>query len=208
VEIVDRTRVHLQLDALAGRRGLPLPVLVVADAAAAAAVLPACRLPVHVVFHDGAERIFARHFLKRPGVPLPVPVVPAVGAASAPVTGRRGLHRGHHVVGRGRRGTITALAALHNHHLDERHHRVAYLAHLPGQFKLLEQAHVAVALERRVLVAEREQLRHAQRVIVAEQSGQLAVRLGQRLQLHVKNDIIIRQLRAPDALQLQSTDTF
>jgi len=98
------------------------------------------------------------------------------------LTGRRGLHSGHHVA---------PLAALHDYNLDEWHHRVANLAHLPGQFELLEQAHVAVALERRVLVAEREQLRHAQRVIVAEQSGQLAVRLGQRLQLHTENDIML-----------------
>lgn len=187
MEIVDRTRVHLEFDALSGRRGLSRLVLV---ACRSTTVLPAVRrrLPVHVVFHYGAERIFTRDFLKRPGVPFPVSVVavvPTVGAAHAPVTGRRGLHRGHHVVRRGRGGTVVAFAALHDHHLDERHHRVAYLAHLPGQLELLEQAHVAVALERRVLVAEREQLRHAQRVIVAEQSGQLAIRLGQRLQLHI-----------------------
>lgn len=184
MKIVDRTRVHLEFDALAGRRGLSRLVLVAkSTAAAAATVLPAAqrRLPVHVVFHDGPERIFTRDVLKRPGIPFlvsAVTVVPTADAAPAPVTGRRGLHRG-------RGGTVAALAALHDHHLDERHHRVAYLAHLPGQFKLLEQAHVAVALERRVLVAEREQLRHAQRVIVAEQSGQLAIRLGQRLQLHI-----------------------
>lgn len=182
VEIVDRTRVHFELDGLAAVR-FPLPVL------------PAFRRPVHVVVHDGAERVSAR-FLRlsfRGGQrqrhwPVVVPTTEAV--AAVPVSRGRGPHGGRdHVIRHGRGGAVAAFATtLHDHHLDERHHRVAYLAHLPGQLELLEQAHVAAPLERRVLVTEREQLSHAQRVIVAKQPGQLTVSFCQRLKITLQNE--------------------
>lgn len=124
-------------------------------------------------------------------MPVIIAIVPTVDAISTPLTGRSGLHSGHHVVRHSRSGAVAPLTALHDYNLDEWYYRVTYFAHLPGQFELLKQAHVSVALERRVLVTEREQLRHAQRVIVAKQSRQLAVRLGQRLQLYTKNDIML-----------------
>lgn len=185
MEVVDRTRVQFQFDALASRYRLLLAVL-------SARRRSPCRRSVHVVVHDGAERVPARlrprprHRGRFHTVPPDPFAVPTSRAATASVPGRgRVLHRGRDVVGRCVIVAATALAALNDDHLDEWHHRVAYLAHLPRQLELLEQAHVAVALERRVLVAEREQLRHTQRVVVTEQPGQLPVRLGQRLQLHI-----------------------
>lgn len=194
MKIADRARVDFELDTLAGvaarRRRLPLAAVLTPGRLVVAAVVVAVAVmrPVHVVVHDGVERVLA-HFrlsrrrgrLHRSAGLAPVRLVPATGAAAAPRSARRRrsrLQRDRDVV---RRVTAAFARPFHNDHLDQRHHRVAYLAHLAGQFELLEQAHVAVALERRVLVAEREQLRHAQRVIVSEQPGQLAVRLRQRL---------------------------
>lgn len=84
------------------------------------------------------------------------------------MTRRCGSHCGNDVQVGHVAGAVAAFATFDDHHFDERYHGIAYFAHFPSQFELLEQAHVPVPLERRVFVTEREQLRYAQRVIIAE----------------------------------------